>query len=69
MFKCFRHWFTLVLRDAGGLGHFLHRKEVVTQGDPLSMISYVIAILPLLHELLDVHLQVTQTWDADNAGA
>ena len=36
-FKFYRHWATLVVRDTGdGSGHFLHKKEGVTQGDPLS---------------------------------
>ena len=39
-FNCYCHWATLVVRDIGdGSGHFLHSKEGVTQGDPLSMIA------------------------------
>ena len=48
-FKCYRHWATLVVWDTGGgSGHFLHIKEGVTQGYPLSMIAYRIGFLPLI---------------------
>ena len=48
-FNCYRHWSTLVVRDTGdGSGHFFNRKEGVTQGDPLTMIAYVIGVLPLI---------------------
>ena len=60
----------LVVRYIGdGSGHFLHRKEGVTQGDPLAMISYVIGVLPLIRELREAHPRVTQPWYADDAGA
>ena len=46
-FNCYRHWATLVVWDTGdGSGHFLHSKEGVTQGDPLTMIAYGIGVLP-----------------------
>ena len=39
--NCYRHWATIVLKDLeNGSGHFLHSKESVTQGGPLSMIVY-----------------------------
>ena len=51
-FNCYRHWATLVVGDTeGGSGHFLHSKEVLTQGEPLVMITYVIGVLPLIREL------------------
>ena len=51
-FNCYRHWATLVVRDTGDRsGHFLHSKEGVTQGYPLTMIAYVIGVLPLIREL------------------
>ena len=69
-FNCYRHWATLVVRDTGdGSGHFLHRKEGVTQGDPLTMIAYGIGVLPLIRELQGAHPCVTQPWYADEAGA
>ena len=36
-FNCYRHWATLLVWDTvDRSGHFLHSKEGVTQGDPLS---------------------------------
>ena len=68
-FNCYRHWATLVVRDIGyGSGHFLHSKEGVTQGDPLSMIAYGIGVLPLIRELWDTHPRVTQPCYDDDAG-
>ena len=52
-----------------GSGYFLHSKEGVTQGDPLSIISYGIGVLPLIRELRYTHPCVTQPWYADDAGA
>ena len=59
-----------MVRDTGdGSGHFLHRKEGVTQGDPLAMIAYVIGVLLLIRELRNAQTRVTQPWYADDAGA
>ena len=41
-FKCCCHWDTLVIRDGGGMRHFVYRKSGVSQGYPLTMIAYVI---------------------------
>ena len=69
-FNCYRHWDTLMVRDMGDeSGHFLHSKEGVTQGDPLSMISYGIGVLPLIRELRNAHPLVIQPWYADDVGA
>ena len=69
-FNCYHHWATLVVRDTVyGSGHFLRSKEVVTQGDPLSMIEYGIGVLSLIRELWTAHLQVTQPWYSDDLGA
>ena len=60
----------LTIWDTGdGSGHFLHSKEGVTQGDPLSMIAYGIGVLPLplILELREAHPRVTQLWYADDA--
>ena len=51
-----------------GGGDFLHIKEVVTQGYPLTMILYVIIILPLIMDLQAAHIQVTRPC-YDDAGA
>ena len=59
-FNCYRHCSTLVVRDIrDGSFHFMHSKEGVTQGDPLSMIAYIIGVLPLIRELREAHPRVT----------
>ena len=47
----------------------MHRKEGVTQGDPLTMIAYGIGFLPLIRDIRRAHPRVTQPWYADDAGA
>ena len=55
-FNCYRHWIALVVRDTGdGSGHFLHRKEGVTQGDTLALITYGIRVFLLIRELRGTH--------------
>ena len=49
-FNCYRHWATLVIRGKGGTS-YLHSKEGVTQGDPLSMFCYSFGIMPLIYQL------------------
>ena len=47
---------------------FLHSREGVTQGGPLSMIAFGIGILLLIKSIkLDIS-DVTQSWYADDAG-
>ena len=58
-FDCYRHWYTLVIRDLEGSGQLFHKKEGVTQGDPLSMIKYGIGVLPCIQELWNAHPHVT----------
>ena len=65
-FNCYCHWETVMVRNLEGSGHFLYRKEDVTQGYPLDMIDYVIGVPPLIRELQDVHPCVTQTWYDDD---
>ena len=59
----------MVRNTEDGSGHFFHRKEGVTQGDPHTMISYGIGVLPLIRYLRRDHPQVTQPWYVDDAGA
>ena len=56
-----------MVRNVDGSGQFFHNKKGVAQGDPLSMISYVIGILPLISGLCSAHLQVTEPWYTDDA--
>ena len=62
------HWATLVVRNSEGSGHFLHRKEEMNQGDPVSMIDYGIGVPPLIRELRDAHPCVTQPCYAGDTG-
>ena len=58
-----------MVRDTeDGSVHFLHNKEGVTKGDPLSMIRYDIGFLPLIIYLQEAHPRVTQPWYADDVG-
>ena len=51
------------------MGHLLHRKQGVTQGDPLAMIVYGIGILPLIRKIREENLLVTKPWYNNDAGA
>ena len=42
------HWDTVVVWDLEGSSHFLHSKEVVTQGDPLYTTTYGIGFHSLI---------------------
>ena len=53
-FNCYRQWYTLVVHyTEDGRGKFLNRKDGVTQGDPLYMITHGIGVLPLIIYLWD----------------
>ena len=47
----------------------LHSREGVKQGGPLVMIVYGIGILPLVNNMKQAILDVTQPWYADNTRA
>ena len=53
-------------RKRGG-GHLLFRKERLTQGDPLTMISYGLRFISIIKELHAAQPQVTQLWYPDKA--
>ena len=43
--------------------------EGTTQGDPLGMAMYSLAVLPLIHKLCESHENIKQAWFADDATA
>jgi hypothetical protein len=66
-FNCYRHQAKLVMRREGRPAHIILSKEGVTQGDPLSMILYGTALVPLAKRLVDETPEVIQPWYADDA--
>ena len=50
-FNCYRHWAQLLLRHLGEPPVTILIPEGVTQGDPLSVVFYRIALVPLAEEL------------------
>ena len=50
-FNCYKHWTQLILRQPGDFPVTILSREVVTQGDPLSMVLYGITLVPLAEEL------------------
>lgn len=65
LFNTYRGCSALVIQ---GVDTFLYSREGVTQGDPLSMLLYGVATLPLINHLSG-HQQVIQNWYADDASA
>ena len=49
-------------------GGELSSQEGVTQGDPLSMVFYALATLPLIGKLRGEHPSISQAWYADDSG-
>ena len=68
-FNCYRHWSSLVLRNWNCTASFLHSREVLTQGDPLAIITYGISILPFIKNLKREIPDVPQPWYDDNSGS
>ncbi|KAI2506100.1 hypothetical protein MHU86_8331 [Fragilaria crotonensis] len=65
-FNCYRHSAQLLLRRRGDCEIILSR-EGVTQGDPLSMVLYGLALTPLAETLRARVPTVAQPWYADDA--
>ena len=66
-FNCYRHEICLVCRRTGQDVLILLSREGVTQGDPLAMALYGIALLPLAERLRTACADVLQPWFADDA--
>jgi hypothetical protein len=64
--NCYRHACQLLLRRIGQTCLILLSQEGVTQGDPLSMIVYGVALLPLSQKLRHAEPMVLQPWYADD---
>ena len=65
--NCYRHASMLILRRQGGSCELLLSREGVTQGDPLSMVLYGLALTPLSEQLRLAVPTVAQPWYADDA--
>ena len=63
LFNTYRGFAVLLLRDSG---EFLYSREGVTQGDPLSMLLYAVAMMPLVNSL-HCREQYQQSWYADDS--
>jgi hypothetical protein len=67
-FNCYWHSATLILRRPGRPDCYtLQSREGVTQGDPLAMVIYGLALTPLSLDLSTCHPRVLQPWYADDA--
>ena len=67
-FNCYKYWPQLILQRIGEKNpYILHSREGVTQGDPLSMFLYGLALLPLVKKLEEKATGV-QVWYADDSG-
>ena len=65
-FNCYRHEIRLLCRRPGEEALRLLSKEGVTQGDPLTMALYGVALLSLAELLREDFPLVMQPWYADN---
>ena len=66
-FNSYRHAAQLIFRRKGDSCYVLLSKEGVTQGDPISMVIYGLALIPLAESLRKAVPSVVQPWYADNA--
>jgi hypothetical protein len=66
-FNCYRHSAQLLMRRRGGNCEIILSREGVTQGDPLSMVLYGLALTPLAETIRAAVPTVVQPWYADDA--
>ena len=65
-FNCYRHSAQLVVQHEDRQCTILQSREGVTQGDPLSMVLYGLAMVPLAKYLREAVPTVIQPWYADD---
>ena len=56
------------MRSNQGTVVCIDSREGVTQGDPLAMLGYSIAIMPMVRQLKHSFPNIMSIWYADNAG-
>ena len=66
-FNCYRYAAQLVVRRPQTSGYVILSKEGVTQGCPLAMLLYGLALVPLAEDLREEVPGVVQPWYADDA--
>ena len=67
MFNFYRHWAQLLLRQLREPPVTIMFQEVVTQGDPLSMVLDKITLIPLSEELRMTDPRILSLFYADDA--
>ena len=65
-FNCYHHSAQLIVRRVGGSCSVILSEEGVTQGDPLAMILYGLALPPLAKEIREAVPGAMQAWYADD---
>ena len=65
--NCYKHWAQLLLRQPGEPPVTILSREGFTQGDPLSMVFYGIALVPLAEELRAADPGLLSPFYADDA--
>ena len=65
-FNTYHKYASLLVQDGNAVNNCLLSKEGVTQGDPLSMMLYAVAVLPLIRSLKAPGMQ-TRNWYADDS--
>ena len=66
-FNCYKHWAQLLLRQPGEFLVSILSREVLTQGNPLSMVLYGITLVPLAEELQAADPGLLYPFYADDA--
>ena len=65
--NCYKQWDTPMVHNGQDSMSFVLSREGVTQGDPLSMVTYGLGILPLIGHIKSIISPPHQPWYAKNA--